>query len=47
MNIKLIDKNTDLSKIHELKWDAYLNDIPLKVYIVNDCFHSIGGKWFR
>lgn len=45
VEIKLIDKNTDLSKIQKLNWDAYLNDIPLQVYRIDEYYHSIGGKW--
>jgi hypothetical protein len=45
IDIKLINENTDLSKIVKLNWDAYLKEIPLQVYRVEGYYHSIGGKW--
>ena len=43
--IKLINENTDLSKIDKINWDAHFNDIPLYVYRVEGYYHGIGGKW--
>lgn len=43
--IHLIDKDTDLSNIYPLHWDAYLGTTPLTVYRVEGCVHSIGGRW--
>lgn len=45
VEIKLIEKDTDLSNIEKMKWDAYFNDIPLHVYRLKEYYHSIGGKW--
>jgi len=45
--IKLIDKDTDLSKVnkHALKWDVVVNNIPQEVYRIEGFIHSIGGHF--
>lgn len=52
--IKLIDKDTDLSKVlHPVPWDAFINGFQYQVYCVyeetkDDTIyynHSIGGHW--
>lgn len=44
-DIKLINKDTDLSNISKLDWDSYFGDTPLQVYRVEDCYHGIGGRY--
>jgi hypothetical protein len=43
--IKLIEKDTDLSKIDEIPWDLELRGVPYTVYRVAEHFHHIGGRW--
>ena len=52
--IKLIDKDTDLSKVlHPVPWDAFINDFQYQVYRAYEDTkdeiiyynHSIGGHW--
>lgn len=52
--IKLIDKDTDLSKVlHPVPWDAHINGFPYQVYCVYEdnkdgtiyYNHSIGGRF--
>lgn len=45
MEIKLIDKNTDLSNLKPLKWDVNIKGIPYNVYRVDGYVHTIGGKY--
>jgi len=42
--IKLINKNSDLSKINRLEWDVVVNDEEYYVYHCPGFIHSIGGK---
>lgn len=42
--IKLIDKNTDLSRLKPIGWDLVIGDIPYDVYHVDGYFHTIGGR---
>ena len=43
--IKLIDEDTDFSKIKKLPWDTYCCGNLFDVYRIEDHYHSIGGKW--
>lgn len=44
--IKLIDKNTDLSNLKKpVGWDLEIKGIPYDVYRVDGYAHTIGGKW--
>lgn len=44
--IKLIDKNTDLSNLKKpLGWDLEVRGVPYDVYRVEGYVHTIGGRW--
>lgn len=44
--IKLIDKDTDLSKLKKpIGWDLEIKGMPYDVYRVDGYNHTIGGKW--
>lgn len=43
--IKLITKDTDLSKIKKVNWDIYSRGFYYDAYQVEGYYHSIGGKW--
>lgn len=43
--IKLIKKDTDLTKLIKLNWDSWYNNQPLTVYKLEGFYHSIGGHW--
>lgn len=47
MKIKLIDKETDLSKckMTELNWDINIQGVDYKCFRIEGYVHSIGGKW--
>ena len=43
--LKLIDKDTDLSILYPLNWDAVMGDKEYQVYSAEGYIHSIGGRW--
>ena len=51
MDIKLIDKNTDIKsllkshKMVKVDWDVKVKDRSYDVYRVGDYYHTIGGRW--
>ncbi|MED3549982.1 hypothetical protein [Cytobacillus praedii] len=45
-DIKLIDENTDLSKLRKpLGWDLEIKGVPYDIYRVEGYVHTIGGKY--
>ncbi|WCS68137.1 hypothetical protein Goe21_00270 [Bacillus phage vB_BsuM-Goe21] len=44
-DIKLVDKDTDLSNLKPIGWDLKINGVDFDVYRINGYNHSIGGKW--
>ena len=46
-DIKLIDKDTDLSQVNmsKLDWDIEVHNRPHDVYRLEGFIHSIGGHW--
>ena len=47
MNIKLIDRDTDISrlKIRQMGWDTVINGKPYFVVQIAGYVHTIGGKY--
>ncbi|PJZ19801.1 hypothetical protein CEW46_21160 [Bacillus cereus] len=45
VEIKLIDKDTDLSNIRPLSWDVQVNGEPYDVYDIEGYVHTIGGRF--
>lgn len=43
--IKLVDKNTDLSNLKPLDWDVIINNRPYYVVRIEGYVHTIGGHW--
>lgn len=43
--IKLVDRDTDLSKLKPLDWDVVINNRPYYVVKINGYVHTIGGHW--
>lgn len=42
---KSIDKNTDLSNLSPMGWDAVVHGINYDVYNVEGYIHTVGGRW--
>lgn len=43
--IRLIEKNTDLSNLRPLDWDVIINNKPYFVVRIKGYVHTIGGRW--
>ena len=43
--IKLVDKNTNLSNLKPLNWDIIINNRPYYVVRIEGYVHTIGGHW--